>query len=121
MWLLANAEHQIPQQFIGVTMEDQKKRGRRPIPDVDDAKEVGEDGSRKWKAKTVSDSELEESETSEPCVSQKRAGSQGKRPRSQPDKPDKRPRSQLAADGGADGACYGAGGGAKVRKASGKA
>ena len=66
--LLVNAEHRIPQQFIGVTMEDQKKRGRRAIPDVDDAEEVGEDGSRKWKAKTVSDSELEDA--SEPCVSQ---------------------------------------------------
>ena len=108
--LLANAEHRIPQQFIGVTMEDQKKRGRCAIPDVDDAEEVGDYGIHKWKAKTVSNSELEVSDTSDPCVSQKRVGSQGKRPGSQPEKRDKRSRSEPD----------GAGGGPKVRKASAK-
>ena len=104
MWLLANPEHRIPQQFVGVTMEDRKKRGRRAIPDVDDAEEVGEDGIPKWKAKTVSDSELEDSEMSD--RSQAPVASQAKRPLSQPEKGDKSSRS--VPDG--------AGGGAKLRK-----
>ena len=69
MWLLANPEHRIPQQFIGETMEDRKKRGRRQIVDVDEAEAEEDDGGRKWKARTVSDSELEESELSDPNVS----------------------------------------------------
>ena len=72
---------------------------------------MGEDGIHKRKAKTVYDSELEVSDTSDPCVSQKRVGSQGKRQGSQPEKRDKRSRSENDS----------ASGSAKVRKGSGKA
>ena len=92
------------------TMEDRKKRGRRQIADVDEAEaEVEDEGGRKWQARTVSDSELEESEESDPNVSPRptktptsqvpetnaeEGRTQGKRRRSQADNNEKTRRSQ---------------------------
>ena len=86
MWLLANPEHCIPQQFIGETMDNRKKCSSQQIVDADEAKEpVEDDGSSKWKAKTVSYSELEDSEE----MDGEDDLTQGKRHYSQPDNNEK--------------------------------